>query len=88
MILNLYSVRDDLVGFGAPFLAQSDAVAMRMFKGSAQASEPNVVNTYPENKSLWIVGSFDDQTGKVEEFKSDLLCRAVDVIRPAGGAVK
>ena len=63
MKINLYAVKDVLVGFSEPFCAQNDAVARRMFIGSAQAQTPNLVNTFPENKELWKIAEYDDQTG-------------------------
>lgn len=65
MKIELYAVKDVLVGLSQPFCAQNEAVARRMFIGSAQAQTPNVVNTFPENKELWKIGDYDDQTGAV-----------------------
>lgn len=63
MKIELYAVKDVLVGMSQPFCAQNEAVARRMFIGSAQAQTPNLVNTFPENKELWKIGDYDDQTG-------------------------
>lgn len=65
MKVKLYAVKDNLVGFLFPFGMQNDAMAKRLFISSAQAEAPNAVNTYPENKELWYLGEFDDQTGEV-----------------------
>lgn len=79
MKIELFSIKDNLVGHSQPFCAVSEQVAIRQFIGSANSEQPNIVNTYPENKELWKLGSVDDQTGVLE---SDVkyLCRASDFI--------
>lgn len=82
MKIELYSVKDNLVGFSQPFPCSSEAVAVRSFISSAKAIEPNVVNTYPEHKELYKVGDMDDQTGIIT---SDVrfIARAIDYIEVA-----
>lgn len=65
MKIEMYSVKDSMVGFSQPFCMVNEAVALRAFIASVRSPEPNVANTFPENKSLWKVGTMDDQTGEL-----------------------
>lgn len=65
MKMNVYAVKDVLVGFSQPFFVANDSVAVRMFANSARAKEPNSVNIYPEHKELWKIATYDDQTGEI-----------------------
>lgn len=65
MKLLLYAVKDNLVSFSHPFVARNDNDALRMFINSARSEEPNTVNTNPEDKSLYALGSYDDETGQL-----------------------
>lgn len=69
MKMELFAIKDTMVGFSQPFPAVNEGVALRQFIGSAKAEQPNIVNTYPENKELWKLGVLDDQTG---ELNSDI----------------
>ena len=63
MIHELYAVKDTLVGFSQPFPMQNEAVALRSFSGAASSPQQNNVNTNPEHKQLWYIGTFDDVSG-------------------------
>lgn len=65
MKIELFSVKDTLVGFSRPFAALSDAVALRQFIATVRSPQPNFCNTFPEQKELYYVGSMDDATGKI-----------------------
>ena len=69
----LYTVRDVLAGFGVqagvPAILDlpNDQVAIRVLKGSVVAgAQPNIFNTNAEDKELWCIGEFDEQTGKIK----------------------
>lgn len=80
MINTIYSIKDTKIGFTAPFTMQNDAVAVRAFSASAQAQQPNPVNTFPEDKELWKMGTFDDQTGVITSYEPKYVAKAVDYI--------
>lgn len=73
--VELYAVKDTLIGFSQPFFAQSRPVALRQFIGSAQATTPNIVNTFPENKELYQIGIMDLDTGEITS-KIEYVARA------------
>lgn len=65
MIVGIYSVRDELVGFGKPFVMPSDDVAIREFKKAVVAEAPNDINTNKADTVLFKLGTFDDQSGAI-----------------------
>lgn len=66
MIHELYAVKDTLIGFSQPFPMQNEAVALRSFSAAAQSPNQTAVNTNPEHKQLWFIGTFDDVTGDLK----------------------
>ena len=80
MINKIYAIKDTKIGFTAPFVMQNDAVAVRMFQGMAQANTPNQVNTYADDKELWTMGEFDDQTGIITSVEPKYIAKANDFI--------
>lgn len=77
--IELYAIKDTLIGFSQPFFAQSRAVALRNFVGSARATSPNIVNTYPENKELYQVGVMNLDTGEITS-QIEYVARAITYI--------
>lgn len=85
--MKLYSVRDVLAGFGVePGLpvvinGHNDEYMKRVVAGSvAKNQKPNVFNVNPEDKELWCVGSFDQETGVITPCKPYLVCKAIDFL--------
>lgn len=83
----LYTVRDVLAGFGvqngvpAVLDLPNDQVAIRMLKGScAKGAQANVLNTNPEDKELWCIGEFDEQTGRIKAIDPYLVGKAIEFI--------
>lgn len=76
--MKLYSIKDTKIGFSAPILMQNDAVAYRTFKNMRNSEQPNMVNTNPEDKELWLLGQFDEDTGAIQS-KVEFLAKAEDV---------
>lgn len=83
--MKLYTVRDVLVGYGviqgmsAIINFENDEVALRALKESMfPGQKPNCFNVHPEDKELWLVGEFDQQTGKITACEPKLIGRAID----------
>lgn len=73
----LFSIKDDLIGFGTPFAADNDAVASRFFNQAI--SQPNSI--YQLNKSqfnLYYVGIFDSETCEITDNNFRYICSALD----------
>ncbi len=76
MKLGIYAIKDTLVGFMTPYCQVNDAYAKRAFQNAAQDVKPNNVNTNPEDKELYFIGSFDESTGTIEPKNPQFLARA------------
>lgn len=81
MNIKIYTVKDTKIGFMQPFYAQNEQVAIRMFTNSANSkTSENSVNVNPEDKELWLLGEYNDQTGTItSEIK--FVTKAIDVIK-------
>lgn len=69
MIYGIYSVRDTKMGFAQPLLDSNDDTAKRNF--AAQCQNANVNPTlfyYPEDYSLYKIGEYDTENGKINPF--------------------
>lgn len=73
MQYGIYAIHDKKIGYMAPFINHSDETAKRSFIAGAQEKEPNAINTYSEDKSLWRLGNFDDNTGELISSKEWLM---------------
>lgn len=63
MIVNLYSVRDALTGFGYPFVQPNDDAALRNFRYMLTPESKSEFSIKPSDYSLFIVGQFDTDSG-------------------------
>lgn len=79
MKLKIYSIKDTKIGFMNPFYSHNDGTAVRDFTNAANEPNKNVINTNPEDKELWLLGEFDDQTGVITS-EVAFKIKAVDVI--------
>lgn len=73
----LYSVRDEKVGFSMPFYCSSEQVALRQFIATVRSPQPNFANTFPEDKSLYFIGYFDDQKAQFENVDPKFIAHAM-----------
>lgn len=87
----LYTIRDVLVGYGAvlgtPAILDipNDQAAKRVVAGCCmEGAQANALNTNPEDKELWCIGEFDQDTGIITPCTPYLVCRALDFYK--GGA--
>lgn len=79
MIKKLYSILDVNLGFGMPLVQDNDAVAMRNFE-NACSDKSSVFSTHSSDFSLWLVGTFDTDTGIVESCPQEKICSAYDFV--------
>lgn len=84
----IYVVRDVLVGYacisGAEvlILLNNDEVALRVVRGSlAEGAQANALNVNPEDKELWCVGEFNQDTGKIVPSEPRLVAKAIDYLQ-------
>lgn len=66
MIKDVFVVRDVKVGaFATPFYLENISVAMRAFAHAANNKETDC-GRYPDDFSLYHLGTYDDETGKFD----------------------
>lgn len=66
MKMGVYAIKDTKIGFMNPWLSHNDQTAIRTYKTAQEEIEPNSINTNPEDKELWKLGTFNDNTGHIE----------------------
>jgi len=68
MKLNVYSIRDTKSEtFAPPFLQKTNGEAERSFRQLAN-DEKSQICRYPEDYDLYLLGEYDDNTGKLSPF--------------------
>lgn len=73
----IYSVRDDLNGFGSLFLAPSDGFAKRDFSAAVNGNVSSSALAFsPDDFALYRLGKFNDETGSFDlEPVPVMICR-------------
>lgn len=83
-MLKIYSIKDTKAGFMNPIYLQNDEIAIRSIKKAANDVQPNAVNDFPEDKELWYLGTFDEDTGLISAVQPKFLVRVIDFIEKRG----
>lgn len=64
--MNLYAIRDIKANaFAAPFLMQSDVVALRAASDLTN-DKSTTVYRHPSDYEIWFLGVYDEETGAIE----------------------
>ena len=79
MIIQLYSVKDNLVGFGPVYTAQNSAIGLRIF-ADAVSDQSTVVGRNPGDFDLYQLGEFDTDTGVITSAVT-FSARATDMVK-------
>ena len=79
-MLKIYAIKDVKAGFMNPFYLQNDEIAIRSFKKAANDVQSNAVNDFPEDKELWYLGTYDEDTGLITGEQPKFLIKALDCI--------
>ena len=83
MKLNIYSIFDTASGlYSRPYFTQSDGEAIRSFHDIAVDAE-HPVGRHPADYTLFRLGIFDDNTGKLIDEDNSSLCNALERIASA-----
>jgi hypothetical protein len=81
MIYELYSVRDDKAGdFNIPFAAENEIIAVRI-TGMMANSKSGQIAGYPEDFSLYRIGSFNPKSGQVETVPPVYITACVNLVK-------
>lgn len=83
--MKLYTIRDTKHGFGVaqglpPILGwPNDDYAKRVLKSSVmRGAKPNELNVFPEDKEIWCIGEFSQDTGVIKPCAPYLVGKAID----------
>lgn len=78
--MNLYTLRDSKANaYLPPFTAPNHAVAIRMVTNTA-LNETQEIGKNPEDFTLFFIGKFNEDNGKVQAKSHENLGKAVDMI--------
>ncbi len=80
MKLELLAVKDTQTGlYTMPFTMRTKREAIRGAKTMANQEKQNNLNTYMEDKQLWSLGTYNEETGEVKS-KVELLVNIIDLV--------
>ena len=66
-MMNVYAVKDVKAQlFNNPFIQKSDGVAIRTFAAACEDSQTEL-NKYPSDFSLYHIGTYDPESGKIKQ---------------------
>lgn len=65
MIQKIYCLRDVKVGFLSPALHEQDILAVRSLENVLRSPSASLLDTHPDDFSLYCVGSFDTISGVI-----------------------
>ena len=83
MRLNIYSIYDTASGaYMRPFYMNSDGQAIRAFSDLAQDAE-HEIGRHPEDYTLYRIGTFDDNTGKLHPEDPSSIATAMAMVAAA-----
>lgn len=69
---NLYSIKDEKIGFGDVFVQPNDAAAVRNFSEAVNQKD-TPFNKYPNDFVLFKVGSMSEDNGEIKAEKKELI---------------
>ncbi len=83
MKVQCYAIFDQCSGiYEKPFFSTADDLVRREFYDVA-ITEKHPIAKHPEHYSLWRLGSFNNENGKIIEEDKECLCTAIEIISQA-----
>ncbi len=87
MKVQCYAIFDTCSGiYEKPFFSTADALVKREFQDVATAADHPMAK-HPEHYSLWRLGIFNNQTGKIQDEANECLCTALEAISQSQSVV-
>ncbi len=76
----IYAIYDSCAGiYDSPHFANSDDIVRRQFQDIATAAD-NPISKHPEHYSLWRLGAWDNNDGKINNEANECLWQALEAI--------
>ena len=83
MLLKIFSVHDSKAhAYGVPFFLHQEGMAVRTFTDMCN-DENHAFHHHPADYTLFTLGVYDDETGKIDPVTPQSLCNGVDVKNPS-----
>lgn len=80
MKLKMYSLLDEKSKlFSRPFYSNHDGEALRSFS-TVCCDKESLPGKFPADFTLWKIGEWDDNTGRIDSVKPVYLAKAIDFI--------
>lgn len=79
-MVKIYSVRDQFTGYGQPFTAASDAVAIRDFRIACNKAD-SLLFACPKDFDLMCLGSFDPELGIISSEAPVIVASGASCVR-------
>lgn len=79
----VYAIRDNLMGFSAPMVAENDPVAIRSMEQAFRMPE-SLYQVRPQEFDLYYIGSYDTENGKIESDMPRLICNCNEFVPKKG----
>ena len=80
MKVQCYAIFDTCSGiYEKPFFSTTDELVKREFQDVATTKD-HPINNHPEHYSIWRLGTFDNNTGKIMDEQNECLGQAVEAI--------
>ncbi len=73
-MLSMYAIKDELNGFTTPIPFPNDGIAKRYLLD--QVKENPTIKNSPKDFSIWYIGEFDSELGKMNPEENRLVERA------------
>lgn len=77
--MKIYCLRDRKVGFLTPVLAESDELAMRDVQNALRRGTGTLIDTHPEDFSLYCIGNFNQETGEIVSAVPYCVCEVTNL---------
>lgn len=82
-MVKIYSVRDQYTGYGQPFTAASDAVAIRDFRIACNKAD-SLLYASPKDFDLMCLGNFDPELGVISADAPVIVASGVSCVKDGG----
>lgn len=75
----MYSIFDSAAkAYATPFFMQNDGLAIRAFQSNVNAEEENNISKYPDQFTLFKIGSYNDETAEIDPITPSSLGNALN----------
>lgn len=81
MLLNIYCIFDEKAGaYAPPIFLQKDGMALRAFEDEVN-NDRSRIHAHPEDYSLYKLGSFNDESGKIDSNIPEFMVKGSSVLK-------